>query len=1019
VTVTESVDISEAALNSTEVNQILRYWLLALRYEEAIAARPTARRQRLRPKSKIDIQNPSGYQSYSKLSIESAPFLLKEDKQLKLPLDAERGALFERWLKGQYWQQISPYKAEESRVWFVGLPTLYDPRSGELATLLRFPVQISWYSGAKSWKIPKQYKRQGSALPEPPDSLRLSLGEEEEDLLPYILDLQLLGQRLGVSDEELDDLQQLLQEAAEISPARMAATLCQLLERPLGEENGSPTLATEPKESPEALFRRLLEASRRRLMGGRHAVYPVGLLYDGSQMQATWHLQRELMALLKRPPWEGRRWHPLWGYLSGRAPAPGWAPLYGVFAPHGLTPDQRGVAEQFLGSRLTAAQGPPGTGKTALIQALAAGQLVERCAALMKGRLMPTDLLVISSTNNRAVDNVLEPMAQLEPALGLRGGSQAITRSRSVELLSQTQSWLISQAKEGAAEEYKEALAHFSQLYKKVSAKMEGRVKSQRRRSSLKALEHRLTLLKKQGGEGKPESDPGALHKAVESLRMLSHRLSGLEQRLIRRSRDSLLLLRHHWRSTQSRQLKRLRPALKDLGLELELGLPPKISKRQPLSRQFIAWEEGVEEAEERVDDLRFSLERRLQKHRLYTERLEVETEIAGLKSADEEMLPMEPEEEAQHFKLFQAALRLRTAWCVLHHAALLPALERALEMCSERRSLKRFADEDADGIDWLLRLYPVWGSTLLSLGNVFSLDADFIKRLVIDEAGQCHPAFAVSGLARGTHALLIGDVHQLEPVIRLSEPDEERVRRLAEIKLSEERLKPYQPIMNGGRSAQSLADRAVLERPTLHDHFRSQPEIIGLSDAFCRYGLRICTPPHSLKAQSRLLFEPLLMARVFGPQQRLRGSWRNDSELDALISLLSALGRDGIPWSEIAVITPYVGQLESLHQRLRRLKIPWFEENFEAPPEPQPGLFSAGTLATGTVHRFQGGERSIVLFSTVVSRPRSLGFLNGRVNLVNVAVSRARDHLIIVGNPEVLKLGKYTALLVDRSKDL
>jgi superfamily I DNA and/or RNA helicase len=82
-------------------------------------------------------------------------------------------------------------------------------------------------------------------------------------------------------------------------------------------------------------------------------------------------------------------------------------------------------------------------------------------------------------------------------------------------------------------------------------------------------------------------------------------------------------------------------------------------------------------------------------------------------------------------------------------------------------------------------------------------------------------------------------------------------------------------------------------------------------------------------------------------------------------------------------------------------------------------GYGAPGGVATGTVHRFQGGERRVVLFSTVVTEERSLRFLNGRVNLVNVAVSRAREHLVVVGSPEILRRGPYSRLLVERATPL
>ena len=53
------------------------------------------------------------------------------------------------------------------------------------------------------------------------------------------------------------------------------------------------------------------------------------------------------------------------------------------------------------------------------------------------------------------------------------------------------------------------------------------------------------------------------------------------------------------------------------------------------------------------------------------------------------------------------------------------------------------------------------------------------------------------------------------------------------------------------------------------------------------------------------------------------------------------------------------------------------------------------------------------MVFCTAVTRPASLPFLDARVNLLNVAVSRAREHLIIIGAPELLKQGQRTRLLL------
>ncbi|MGI2909745.1 AAA domain-containing protein [Tolypothrix sp. VBCCA 56010] len=53
-----------------------------------------------------------------------------------------------------------------------------------------------------------------------------------------------------------------------------------------------------------------------------------------------------------------------------------------------------------------------------------------------------------------------------------------------------------------------------------------------------------------------------------------------------------------------------------------------------------------------------------------------------------------------------------------------------------------------------------------------------------------------------------------------------------------------------------------------------------------------------------------------------------------------------------------------------------------------------------GTIHTFQGGEKSVIILSTRQCRKEdSLWFINRRPNLLNVAVSRARELFILVGN--------------------
>jgi hypothetical protein len=367
---------------------------------------------------------------------------------------------------------------------------------------------------------------------------------------------------------------------------------------------------------------------------------------------------------------------------------------------------------------------------------------------------------------------------------------------------------------------------------------------------------------------------------------------------------------------------------------------------------------------------------------------------------------------EALGHALFLSAERVRLAWVVKHRENLLNVLTLALRATKHSRSLAAVLGNLNKGGTWLKRLFPAFGSTLLSLGNVFPAEPDCIEHVVIDEAGQCHPGYAVSALLRARSALIIGDVHQLEPVIGLSREDERRFVRGLGLAIDPARLEPYRTHDEAGTSAQHLADRAVPLRPTLVDHFRCQPEIAAICEQLCQYGLLVRTPPSSRSSVAPRLTAPVLVVDLAGEQERQSGSWANALEVREVVAWVSYLIRSGISTDELGVITPFRGQLERLAQAFAAARIPIDEPRG---PEQNLDLFAAPSrgLALGTVHRFQGGERSIILLSTTVTRVSSLRFLDERENLVNVAASRARDHLITLGHTATLRAGRHTRALL------
>lgn len=979
-----------APLDRKTVERVLRYWLAAIRHEEALATRPRARKIPAGRAVHIHVAEPDDGHAYFKLPPEDdvLTLLRREAESVDRPIDAERAAACERWLAQAYRLEAFAARGDDpgEQTWLVGFPVVHFQRRGELASLLRFPVEVGWFGAmGERFTPPTWRQRKKGRIPPAPTTVQVKGADDPESVLPYTLDSQVLVETLGVNAEEVEDLLAVYED-----------------EQPTGGEMLDAVVGLlEGGVVEGADFHRLVDAVRARLVGRQAAVYPVALVYDGNRIQATYHLQRELGMLLRKRlgdvPWDTHSG--LWRYVSGATQPEGWGPVVAGAHAEPVTADQRAVAERFAGSALTSAQGPPGTGKTRLILELAGDAVVRRAAGLLDRNSMGRDLMLVTSTNNRAVDNALDPLTAGLP-IGLRTGSQEVTSTRTVALLAQARTWLKQHDPPDALGGYDAAVEAFREAWEAHQATVAPTHEIRTREVRLARLRVELAGL----SEAPPEDENRAeLATAAQSVRALEHRFSRMARIVERGGGGSIGRVHQVWAKTKPR-VAQVRTAMDAMSIPFEVRLPAMASGSVQI--KLDAWREALDDAIDEAAAARVELDARRHAHRTAERRIELVAEIERLEamvSAPEALT----DADLHGFErdLFVRALALRERWAEVNREPLLEALERAVKTAAGRRSLKTLYAEDVDAGDWLRRLFPVMGCTLLSLGNSLPAEAEAVDRVVIDEAGQCHPAYATAALLRAKRTLVVGDVNQLTPVSRLTEADDARVRAGADPGVPLAALGAYRVAGSALGSAQALADDAVASKLVLRDHFRCQPAIVEVCDALCDYGLRIRTPART--PRGGWLSAPLLFAPIRGEQVRARGSWANDAEAELTARLLVRALQRGVNPGEIAVLTPYVGQLDRVRRGLRSLGVP-----LEGPGQPD-------GVATGTVHRFQGGERPLVFFSTVVTRVRSLTFLNERVNLVNVAVSRAREHLVVVGDPPILEAGRCTALLVRRAVPL
>jgi hypothetical protein len=1030
-------------MNAKHSIEVLGYWSALLKYQEALSARPRARRVEQSSARTPNLQQPAAGRDYVKLPFAGASaFFLAQGRFEALPLDAERTEFFENWLLQRY-RRGDPDDADIGEL--VLFPAIQLPRE-ELGGILRFPVEVEWWREREQFRVPPAEERAQGRFPEPPTELRLVRPSREPDeVLPFFLDASLLQRELRVEAEELDALFARLRAMREVTAPKMIEAVCKLLEAPL---DGEAAAAAPAEQGPKDLVARLFEAVQRRCraLGARSRCYPVGLLVSTERVRATYHVQRDITQAIASFTEETiDRAAPLTSYIEGRAPDLAREACLGRWLDTSLTDNQREALELALGSSFCAIQGPPGTGKTRLILEAAAHELVLKARAIAKSGQPRQAFLMVTSTNNRAVDNVIEPLssgAYGDFPLALRLGSREVTSTVTLRALTRLLAY-VERTSELSEPSFDEARREFSAKFERVESlllperqRAEAERAKAQREGEIASLEARLREAER--AHDVPDSELNAALRqlfgqaTLNSAQRAPYRddpagarrdLGALIQALAKLSRDAeadddaaLRLVELGFRRAVR---QRFPPVERWFAAPLALALPPPARAGARVSTSD--WEEGLE----RSIGALLSLEAAVGALASYSQdckRLQHLRAEASKAAVEVDEPPADGPPDAEVLAdLTRSALGLRDLWLRRNRTEIRDNLRLAIAACTRSRSLRGLLDAGGGAGLWLRRLFPCFGCTLLSLGNAFSGEQPVFERVIVDEAGQCHPAYVVSALLRARSALVIGDVHQLEPVIGLGREDERRIFRGMKLKLSEADIEPYRSYDGSGNSAQSLAERALPERPTLRDHFRCQAEIALLSDGWCAYGLVPRAPHASCRELVPELVAPVLFTRVHGEQERYLGSYRNRGESGEVTSWLAYLLASGISPADVAVITPYRGQAEHLVHTLRNAGVPIEQPREDAAEEASLELFarSNAAVAVGTVHRFQGGERRIVLFSTTVTRAQSLGFIDERVHLLNVAASRAKEHLIVVGSAATLKQGRHTRALVESATEL
>jgi AAA domain/Protein kinase domain len=273
-----------------------------------------------------------------------------------------------------------------------------------------------------------------------------------------------------------------------------------------------------------------------------------------------------------------------------------------------------------------------------------------------------------------------------------------------------------------------------------------------------------------------------------------------------------------------------------------------------------------------------------------------------------------------------------------------------------------------------------VVAATCVGFGGLRGAETVEFDLVLVDEASKATAPELLIPLSRARRIVLVGDDRQLPPYIEEGALDEERLaaRGLTAAEVST-------PVF--GALAAALPEENSL---TLTHQHRMNPAI-GRLVSDCFYDGELTSAPRARAPWlDSLAPRPVTWLTTSNaqnrPERRAGRSYVNELEVRVIARFLREADEKahaaGVNHS-VAVLSGYAAQRDALEQRIAR---------------DRPG-FKALRVECQTVDAFQGRQADIVLLSLARSnKQRRLGFMRERPRL-NVALSRARDTLILVGD--------------------
>ena len=281
-------------------------------------------------------------------------------------------------------------------------------------------------------------------------------------------------------------------------------------------------------------------------------------------------------------------------------------------------------------------------------------------------------------------------------------------------------------------------------------------------------------------------------------------------------------------------------------------------------------------------------------------------------------------------------------------------AIKELNKYIRDDKKLRRFTD-----------IFPIIVCTNISCDKLGAPKPQF-DLCIMDESGQCNIATSLIPIVRATDLLLVGDTNQLQPVTVIENETNDFLMEKYNVG------KEYDYVSNSILSTMLRKDvnsKSIL----LSYHYRCGRKIANfVNKRFYEDRLKLFNDRNGK-------LEYVIV------QNSNHSSARNSyiQEARAIVDIVKKYN-----YNDVGIITPFVNQANLINEELSKEGI--------------------NNVRAGTVHRLQGSEKPIIILSSALSPTtgkKTMDWVANNHELINVAVTRAKEKFIFVGDKETIDL--------------